>query len=367
MRPLLGWTVLVPLVLMACSTYSSASFEALREQNEKEVAALFRRVRVYDDPQLTEYLASVGGRLGLAGRVNVTVIQDPTLGAFAMPGGRVFVHSGLLSAIENEAQLALIIARESAHDASRLAVREGRAPMSTVASSPTGAALLGLDLRLAIAAAVDGYGPRGERAADVEARRRLTTAGYDPDEGAKLFGLLSAEQVDRAGLAEMFFYANRARMSERLAVWREPIGERGPARADVGEFARRMRPLVRDNAALDLRAGRFALARRQLDRVLAEAGDDAIAQLNYGELYRLRSQRAEGAERAEAVQRAVERYQRAVELDPHYAEPFRQLALLHFQEGDRARARAALERYLALAADGPDARRVRAFLAILGQ
>jgi tetratricopeptide (TPR) repeat protein len=243
--------------------------------------------------------------------------------------------------------------------------------MSTVALSPTGAALLGWDLRLAIAAAIDGYDPADERAADVEALRRLTTAGYDPSEGAKLFSLLATEHPERGGLAEIFFYGNRARMTERLAVWRELLGERGPARAVVGggdgEFARLTRPLVRDNAALDIRAGRFALARRQLDRVLAAAPDDAVAEVHYGELYRLQSQRAEGPERAEAVQRALERYQRAMELSPRYAEPFRQLALLHLQQGDRGKARAAFERCLALAPDGPDARRIRAFLAILGQ
>lgn len=355
-------------LLAACSPHVRVSAESLREQGEKEVASLLKRIRVYEDAQLAEYLARVAQRVGGAG-ARIIVILDPTLAAFAMPGGRVFIHSGLLSVIENEAQLALIVARELAHDAAHLVMKEQRAPMSTVALGPTGAALLGFGLRLATAAAIEGYGRDGERAADAEAVRRLTAAGYDPNDGAKVFRLLAAEHADRAELAEIFFYGNRDRASERVTVWRELLGERGPERADLaeGEFGRGVRSVVRDNAALDVRAGRFALARRQLDRVLAEDPNDAVAQLHYGEWYRLQSQRAEGAERTEAAQRAAERYQRAVELNPRYAEPFRQLGLLHFQQGDRVQARGAFERYLALAGEPPDARLIRAFLAILGQ
>jgi beta-barrel assembly-enhancing protease len=360
-------------MLVACSTHPRISADTLADQAEREVAALLKRVRVYDEPGLVEYLAVVAGRVGGVG-VKITVIADPTLGAFAMPVGRVFVHTGLLSAIESEAQLAMILARESAHDTSRLTVGGRMVSMSTVALSPTAAALLGLDLRLAIAAAIEGYGTDGERAADSEALRRLMAAEYDARAGAHVFQALAADEGDRRELAEIFFYGNRARLSERDEVWRELLGGSRPAGAagddvvvSAQEFARRMRPLVRENAALDARAGRFALAGRQLDRVLASDPNDAVAQFYYAERYRLQSQRGDGSARTENTQRAIERYRRAVELDPRYAEPFRQLALLYYQRGDLAQARAAFERYLAAAGDAPDARRIREYLAILGQ
>ena len=333
-----------------------------------------KRVRVYDEPRLMEYLSAVVGRVGGGAGVRITVIADSTLGAFAMPGRRVFVTTGLLSAIENEAQLAMILARESAHDTSRLTVGGRMAPMSTVTLSPTAAALLGLDLRLAIAAAIDGYGTDGESAADAEVRRRLVAAGYDSRDGSRVFQVLAADEGDRRELAEILFYGNRARLMERNEVWRELLDGSGLARGagdDVAgraqELARRMRSLVRENAALDARAGRFALAGRQLDRVLGADPNDAAAEFYYGELYRLQSQRGAGSARTENTQRAIERYRRAVELDPRYAEPFRQLALLHYQRGDLVQARAGFERYLALDGDAPDARRIREYLAILGQ
>ena len=333
------------------------------------MAGLLKRVRVYEDPQLGEYLAKVSERV--AAGAKVTVIQDPTLGAFALPGGRVFVHTGLLSSVESETQLAMILARESAHDVTKLEGRPSKGPMPAVALSPTAAALLSLDLRLMVAAAIDGYGPDRERAADAEALRRLAAAGYDPREAAGVFRVLALSDGDRLDLAEIFFYGNRDRMTERGDVGLEfrPPASRPAENAASGasEFARRMRSVTRDNAALDIRAERFALAQRQLDRVIALDPNDAIAQLHYGELYRLQSQRLEDPERADHARRAIERYRRAAELDPHYAEPFRQLALLHYQQGDLAHAREAFERYLALAGDGPDARRIREYLAILGQ
>jgi beta-barrel assembly-enhancing protease len=356
----------------ACATHSSVPIGSLLERAAKEEAALLKRVKVYDDPQLGEYVKGIAARVTTGAKV--TVIQDPTLGAFALPGGRVFVHTGLLSAIESEAQLALILGREAAHDPSRLEPRRSKGPMSTVALGPTAAALLSLDLRLTASAAIEGYGPEGERAADAEAFARLRAAGYDPREAAGVFPILAASDADRLELAEMFVYGSRERMTERGEVWRELLGEGrraartgGDTAPGASQFARRMRSVVRDNAALDVRAERFALAQRQLDRAIALDSDDAIAQLRYGELHRLQSQRLEDPERAASAQRAIERYRRAAELDPLYAEPFRQLALLHYQGGDLAHAREALERYLALAGDGPEARRIREYLAILGQ
>src|SRR2546426_7325972 len=50
-------------------------------------------------------------------------MSDPTLNAFAMPNGRIYVHSGLLSRLDNEAQLATILGHEMTHVTSRHALR----------------------------------------------------------------------------------------------------------------------------------------------------------------------------------------------------------------------------------------------------
>ncbi len=95
---------------------------------------------------------------------------------------------------------------------------------------------------------------------------------------------------------------------------------------------------------------------------------DPIAFLYYGELHRLQSQRAKSAdERAGLARKAVERYERAAELAPMLADPYRQLGLLYYQQKDATRAKAAFERYLELKPDAPDARRVREYLVELSR
>jgi predicted Zn-dependent protease len=358
------------IIVSACAAPSRVSRETLLSLAEREEAALLKRVTVYPDPELTRYLRRLAERLSPSSGVRVTVIEDPTLAAFAMPGGHLFVHTGLLSVVEDEGQLAAILARELAHDASGIVPGVVRVPIAPVALGPTAAALFRLDLQLAIAAAVEGRGRDEERHADRESVRRLAAAGYDPAEATLVFLRLADHGADRAGLAEILFYGDGQRLGERAEFVRGLIGERRPAPAGrdpaaTDEFARRVRPVVRDNARLDVHAGRFALARRQLDRVLADDPGDATAHLYRGELHRLQAQRAVGSARAEAVQRAVEHFRRALELGPGSAEPLRQLALLHYQQGDVAGARAAFERYLAIAPNAPDAQRIRRYLAIM--
>ena len=127
-----------------------------------------------------------------------------------------------------------------------------------------------------------------------------------------------------------------------------------------------MPAVVRENARLDIQAGRFALAADQLDRVLAVAPRDPVAQLYCGDLYRLRSQRTQSAaEAADWARQAIDRYEGAARLDPAYADPFRQLGLLYYQQQEIAQARAAFGQYLALKPDAPDAERVAEYLAEL--
>jgi len=376
----------VSLILGGCAAHARLiNDQAIAARTESEEASLAKRVKTYDDPRLADYLATMAGRLVPSGAAapRITVIEDPTLAAFAMPNGRLYVHTGLLSRVENEAQLATVLARELAHDtkghargaggASALAARSMTGPLPHGDLSPTAAAILGLDLRLTAAAAISGHGADRERDADAEGLRRLTDAGYDGRHALKIFQRLAAEGPDRGPL-ELFFYGNRPRMGERYEAMRELLRATGTpwasaARDVAGDpvFEQQMRAVVRDNAVLDMRAGRFGLAQAQLERALGDNPRDPIAQLHYGELYRLRSQRVGAPERAEYVREALARYARALELDPSYVEPVRQLGFLYYQERDVAKARWAFERYLALVPDAADARRIREYLSVVGE
>jgi predicted Zn-dependent protease len=374
---------------------------ALWAQADREEQQLQKKSRPYDDPLLDEYLARIGAKLlpddarASGGPVlRFGVLRDPTLNAFAMPNGRIYIHTGLLARLDNEAQLAMIVGREMTHVINRHALtvtREGQRCQSspaasigvaaaassvaesgdhlgTAALSPTANALFGPGLQLAALAAIIGHGRDLEREADAGGMANVVRAGYDPKEAPKAFDRLRKESGD-GGSLEIFFLGS-PHLIERVETTTELIqGPYAMAAAapdtvkNTDEFGLRMRALVRENARLEIQAGRFTLAREQLDRVLAITPDDAVAELYYGDLYRLQSQRSRDvADGADKARQAQERYERAARLDPSFADPFRQLGLLYYQQKETARARAAFQSYLALKPDAPDAPRIKDFL-----
>ena len=374
---------------------------------EKEEAKLEKSGKVYDDPLLEEYLGRIGDRLlpeevkqaGGPG-FRFTVFRDPSINAFAMPNGRVYVHTGLLARIENEAQLATVLGHELTHVTNRDALRFQRNATNKMIAlnvlaiaasigvavaagkqaergnvvgaavlSQTANAILGLGLQLAALAAINGYGRDIERQADEEGLARMVKAGYDPTQAPRVYQLLKKDGGDPSRL-ENFFFGNHPRLDERIETTGALLASRYAAQAqapdrivDTPEFNLRIRTVVRENAALDIRAGRFNLAKAQLDRVLAIIPRDPVAHLYYGDLYRIQSQRAKAlADKESLVRRAIAEYAEATRLDPAYPDPFRQLGFLYYQQEERDRAREAFQTYLRLKPDAPDARRIKEYL-----
>ena len=73
-----------------------------------------------DDPELEEYLNKIGQRLVAAsdrpaGKFTFFLVNDPTINAFAFPGGYIGVHTGLIMAAESESELASVLGHEIAH------------------------------------------------------------------------------------------------------------------------------------------------------------------------------------------------------------------------------------------------------------
>ena len=419
LRRLLAWLLILAFLTPACASrnvapigHAGKPFQPepdevrLWEQAEKEEAALLKKNKPYDDPLLEDYLAKIGDRL-LPDNVRAAggpgyrfgVIRDPTLNAFAMPNGRVYIHTGLLAQVQNEAQLATILGHEMTHVSNRHALsftRDAQTkqiiytvaaiaasigvaaaagsvaknnPMGGAMIGQTANAILGLGLQLATIAAINGYGRDLEREADAEGLARMVRAGYDPREAPKVFALLKDSSGDRGSL-ETFFFGSHPRLQERVETTEELIRTKyvdaagsSSAIANSDEFELRMRTVVRDNARLDIAAGRFTLAQRQLDRVLTITPRDPTAHLYYGDLYRLQAQRAQSPiEKAELAHLALVSYRRSAELDPQAPEPYRQLGLLYYQQRLPDRAREAFHQYLALKPDAPDAKRIKEYL-----
>ena len=107
-----------------------------------------RRDRAYmDDPVITDYLASLGNRLVSASpdsrqSFEFFLLNDPSVNAFALPGGFIGVHTGLILIAQTESELAGVLAHEVAHVTQRHIARmiagQERSGLATLAALAIG-------------------------------------------------------------------------------------------------------------------------------------------------------------------------------------------------------------------------------------
>lgn len=111
-----------------------ASQAALSPLNEKRIGEMImREIRrdptFLDDPEVTAYIDAIGQRLVASsvekgGEFDFFVIRDNSINAFAMPGGFIGVHSGLVVASQTESELAGVLAHEVSHVTQRHIARQ---------------------------------------------------------------------------------------------------------------------------------------------------------------------------------------------------------------------------------------------------
>lgn len=175
----------------------------------REVAArMLSRYGYYDDAAVNRYVNLVGKAVALnAGRPELDfhfgVLDTADINAYAAPGGYVLVTRGALQRMQNEAELAGVLAHEIAHIAERHVVRE----LNIRAADRGGAAGLAMLIggtseaaRTAFYRAVDqamdillkdGYKREDEVQADGIAVQLAFLAGYDPSGLPRYLELIS--------------------------------------------------------------------------------------------------------------------------------------------------------------------------------
>ncbi|MCK9381430.1 MAG: M48 family metalloprotease [Sulfuritalea sp.] len=151
-----------------------------------------------DDPEVTSYLNRLGHRLssqseGVRQEFEFFALRDSTLNAFAMPGGYVGVHTGLILAAESESELASVLAHEishvTQHHMARMVNKAGQGQVASVLALAVAilAARSSPDLAMGAAMAGQGvaiqnqlnYSRDFEREADRFGLGVLERAGFD--------------------------------------------------------------------------------------------------------------------------------------------------------------------------------------------
>jgi predicted Zn-dependent protease len=351
-------------------------------------AKLAERGLVLRDAEVEGYLEDVAQRL-LAGPATaplparVRVLLDPYANAFALPNGSVYLHSGLLAPMVNEAQLATVLGHELTHYTARHGLQEHRAQanlekardsvavtFALITAAATGdpyAArilsqgtndLAGQIMRLQLA----GYSRELEGEADARALAMMRAAGYDPLQAIALFELLIAD-ADATEAQIPYVYASHPKIQERIESVEELLEteppQSGALRTNEDEFQQRTASVLLANARLELATGAVVPAERALERYTRLVPADPAGVRVLAEAYR------RAGPEPEHVARAAMTLERAAALQPDDAETQRELGLLYRELDDRDNARSRLARYLALAPDAADRGTIERYVAEL--
>lgn len=290
---LLAFSVVLPARAQAPSAppfqFTAIDEKLLADTNELD-QQLEKKGLVYHDPQVETYLARVAQQLlGEAPppekvAFKFRVARDPMVNAFALPNGSIYVNSGLLAVMTDEAELASILAHEITHVTNRHTYLQNRNLRKKVVTlnviSLVGAAggyfpygsVFGIALRSAAAASevllvatIFGYSQEMEREADSAGFNRMVQANYDGEAMVHAFEHLD-EKLEFEPVEP--FWRTHPKLQDRIAMAKamarvERAGK--PREVNETEYLAAVAPVIRYNsiADLDSRRARTAIARMQ--------------------------------------------------------------------------------------------------------
>jgi predicted Zn-dependent protease len=170
-----------------------------------------RQAPILDDALIQDYVEGLVYRLAETSqlkdrRLEIIVVKNPTINAFALPGGIVAVHSGLIAIAETQAQLSSVLAHELAHLSQRHFSR-GLEARNKTAAAAMASVLSGLVYIAADPADADQdgqaaagsrlrYSQQNEQEADRLGIHNQATAGLDPGAAAQMFTVMQRESLD---------------------------------------------------------------------------------------------------------------------------------------------------------------------------
>ena len=314
------------------------------------------------DPALNEYVKRVGRKVAKVSDRRLpyefVVLNNGTANAWALPGGKIAINRGLLLEMENEAELAAVLAHEVVHAAARhgaqamtrnlvfqvaqagVALAAGQSQYSRYTNYILGASGVGLQL------IGRRYGRDAEREADVHGMRYMKAAGYDTRAAVTLQEKFLALSKGRKPNWLKGLFATHPPSAERVKNNRAALA-RFPAGGKVGrepydKALASLRAKQPAYEAADRARGEMAKAPEsalgRVDKAIAQEPREALFHGLKGQIQARRSQ----------FTKAVAAYDAAIERDGAYYEHFLGRGLAYDALGRRVEARRDLERSMQL-------------------
>lgn len=236
------------ILLMGCATNPVTGRRELSLISESQEISMgleaakqaSAQMGVYPDSQLQRYVNSLGMTLARASERpslpwSFTVIDDPVVNAFALPGGPIFVTRGILGYMNSEAELVSVLGHEIGHVTAKHSVNQmSRAQVAqigligAVIIKPELGGLVDLGSQ-ALGLMFMKFGRDDETQSDDLGFRYMTQAGYEPSEMAEMFKTLQRSGGGSERTPEWLSThpdpGNRvAKTQERIAAWTRPAG-----------------------------------------------------------------------------------------------------------------------------------------------
>jgi beta-barrel assembly-enhancing protease len=224
---------------------------------------------VLEDEKINAYLKGVGQALLPRGLTfeNVSwkfrALRDPVPNAFALPNGSIYVSTGLLALMDNESQLAAIIAHEMTHVMRRHSYLQNRSNRKKILAiniinavgvwNPLGGiagaaiAIITTVAPFILMATIYGYSRDLEREADLRGIDMMISAEYPPEEMVKALKLLSN---DIEGEQIKLFYNDHPELKDRINYLSGYLGARADRVTPAMELNREKNAYFRNNEAV---------------------------------------------------------------------------------------------------------------------
>ena len=166
-------------------------------------------MHVINDPVLTEYVNRVGKRLASSQEARDSgfpftfeVVADPSINAFALPGGPMFINTGLLKAVDSEAELAGVMGHEMSHVILRHGTNQASKQQlfqlgAGIGGLAGGGSMLGQLAQVGVGLGANSvllkFSRNAESQADLMGSHIMAESGYNPLELARFFETLEAK------------------------------------------------------------------------------------------------------------------------------------------------------------------------------
>lgn len=238
--------VVAVLFLASCGSIGSGSSVSLDQEwqlGDQMAAQVAQQMRVTTDPYVTQVGERLHAATPLANRpFHFYVVDDPSVNAFAIPGGHVYVNRGLIAQADRANMLAGVMAHEISHVVARHVIKQAEQQQTIGA---IGSILLGqnpnaiavLVANIAAGGAMARFSRADEKQADDLGLEVMTRAGYDPRGMLDMFQKLLALDQRGGGGAVARFFQDHPGTQDRIDDISSRIAKMGNVRGTVDDPA----------------------------------------------------------------------------------------------------------------------------------